>query len=95
MTDIVDALMRIQREFRLLGMEPPSAILLKTHDQGMQLLSRLHQVMPLVVPLGSGRGGKVVEHPDGSVWMEVEIYGMRVLWPAARLAKHDGGFVWY
>jgi hypothetical protein len=92
--DIIDALTRISAEFRSLNLDVPDAILLKTHDQGMQALCQLHRRTSLIVPMGSDRGGKVIEHPDGSAWMEVEIYGIKVRWPAVKLAKQTGGFVW-
>lgn len=92
--DIIDALMRISHEFKSLDMEVPEAILLKNHDQGMRLLGALHQMSYMMIPFDSERGGKAIEHPDGSVWMQAEVYGMKVRWPAKKLARPDGGYVW-
>lgn len=94
MSDILDALAHIRIRFLSAGLKPPAAILLKDHEQGMRLLHAFHQLDTLTVPFDSNRGGKPIEHPDGSVWMEVEFYGMKVRWPANRLAKPDGGFVY-
>lgn len=94
MTDILDALMRIQYEFRKCDLEPPAMIALKDHEQGMRLLAQLHLMTRFVITSGSGREGKIVEHPDGSVWMEAEVYGMKVHWPAVKYATEDGGYVW-
>ena len=95
MTDIIDAIARIQHEFRAINLNPPSVVLLKDHDDGMRLLCELHQRVHIVIPMGSDRGGRVIEHPDGSVWMEVEVYGMKIRWPAKKLAKQGDGFVWF
>jgi hypothetical protein len=94
MSDIVDAIARIGVEFRRLDLDVPQAIILKDHDQGVRLLCQLHQRNNLMIPFGSGLGGKPIEHPDGSVWMEVEVYGIRVRWPAVKFAKREGGYVW-
>lgn len=93
--DLIDVLARIAHDFRSLGLEAPDAILLKDHEQGMRLLHALHQMEHIIAPMGSERGGKVIEHPDGSVWMQAEVYGMKVRWPAMRMAKPGGGYVWY
>lgn len=95
MHDIIDAIANISHRFRSANLEPPAVVLLKDHEQGMRLLHALHQMPYITVPMGSDRGGKVTEHPDGSVWMEVEVYGMKLRWPAKQLAKPEGGFVWY
>lgn len=92
--DIVDALMRISHEFQMLGLKVPEAILLKDHEQGIRLLGQLHQMHFMVIPAGSERAGKVIEHPDGSVWMQAEVYGMKIKWPAMKLAQPEGGYVW-
>lgn len=94
MTDIIDALAQVSRCFQSADLKPPAAILLADHDEGMRLLHMLHQMPYIVIPMGSDRGGKVIEHPDGSVWMEVEVYGIKVRWPAMRFAKPEGGYVW-
>ena len=94
MTDIVDALAKISHCFRAVNLQPPAAILLSSHDEGMRLLWQLHQLEYIVVPMDSQRGGKVVEHLDGMAWMEVEVYGIRIGWPAMKLAKPEGGYVW-
>lgn len=93
MNDIVDTIARVALEFRRQDMAI-DAIVLKDHEQGMRLLHQLHQVHHLIIPINSERGGKVIEHPDGSVWMQVEVYGVKLRWPASKYAKREGGYVW-
>jgi hypothetical protein len=95
MTDIIDALAQVSHVFRSLDLKVPEAIILKDHDEGMRVLHQLHQRTQFIVPMDSDRGGKVIEHPDGSVWMEAEVCGIKVRWPAMKLAKQDGGYVWF
>lgn len=95
MRDIIDGLAKLRHEFLALNIKPPAAVLLEDHDEGMKVLHQVHQMNHLVIPLGSERGGKVIEHPDGSVWMEIELFGMKIRWPAMKLAKPEGGYVWY
>jgi hypothetical protein len=96
--DVVDAIARIGVEFARLDLAVPAAILLKDHDQGTRLLAQLNRRFELTVSAGSDRRGWPVgwpvEHPDGSVWMEVEVFGIKVRWPAMKLAKREGGYVW-
>jgi hypothetical protein len=94
MADLIDSLMRISHEFRSLNLEPPSAIILADHEQGMRLLGLLHQMKYMVLTVGTERLGKPIEHPDGSVYMQIEIYGMKVQWPALKMALPDGGYAW-
>lgn len=94
MSDIIDALMKISHAFRSCDLDVPDAILLKTHEQGIRLLCKLHQQTMIMMPMDSERGGRVIEHHDGSVWMEVEVYSIKVRWPAMKLAKPGGGYIW-
>ena len=93
--DVIDALMQVSYAFKKLNMEVPDAILLKSNEQGLRLLSELHQMSYMIIPFDADRGGSVLEHPDGSVWMEVEVYGMKVRWPAKKLALPQGGYRWF
>ena len=92
--DIIDSLAKISISFQELGFKPPAAILLADHDEGMRLLSELHQMARFTIPLGGERGGYPIEAPDGSVCMQVEVYGMKVRWPAQRLAFEGGRDKW-
>jgi len=94
MADLIDNIARISHSFRELNLEPPAAIILADHEQGMRLLGLLHQMKYMVPTVGTERLGKPIEHPDGSVYMGVEIYGMKVQWPAVRMALPNGGYAW-
>lgn len=103
MSDIVGAIAKISHLFRAINLEPPAVILLKDHDQGMRLLAMLNQMIHTTVPIQGGGsrviiqkgGGRVIKHPDRSVWMEAEVHGMKVRWPAIKFAKEGGGYVWF
>ena len=91
MTDILDALYTVRATFLRANLSPPDAIILATHEDGMRLLSTLKQESTIYReswPLHA----KPVEHPNGSVWMEVEAAGMKIRWPANRRAMETGGY---
>lgn len=79
--NIVDNLRSIRIAFISAMLDPPAAIHLKTHDDGMKLLASIHGMPDMVYP-GDRRLGVPVEMADGSVYMEVEIEGMKIRWPA-------------
>lgn len=92
--DIIDAIAKVSLSFRGAGLKPPAAILLADHREGIKLIMSLHQRASLTVERGADRIGKPIEAPDGSVWMEIEIYGLKVRWPAERIAYPDGHSAW-
>jgi hypothetical protein len=91
-TDFVEAVGRCVNTFKAAGFEPPDCIVLKSHEQGIRLLSQLRGISYIA---GDPRlGGKVIEHPDGSCWMQAEVYGVKVRWPAVKMALPNGGYIW-
>lgn len=95
MSDILDAIMNISYKFRSCNLKPPAAIILADHEQGMRLCAALHDMRFMMTWDAAGdRMGKVIEHPDGSAFKEVEIYGMKIHYPANKLALPEGGYVW-
>lgn len=58
----------------------------------MRLLGEITQRAQLY--FRPGEYGKPIEHPDGSVWMEVEVYGLKIRWPALKYALQSGGYKW-
>ncbi len=92
MADIFEVLATIRNEFLRLGFQPPAAIILQSHDEGMRLLTNIAQMNLVIDPVG--KYGKPVEHPDGSTWMEIEVMGIKIRWPAKRFAQPGGGYVW-
>ncbi len=90
--DIFDAIAEFRVAFASLDLNPPDVILLKSPEDGMRVLSELRQEH--LMTFAAGSVGQPVEHPDGSVWIEIEVYGMKIRWPAKKYATHDGGFKW-
>ena len=91
MTDILDAIAEFRAAFQTLDLDPPVSITLSTHEAGMKLLCRLYATPYLIY---YGGAGKPVEHPDGSVWVEIEVVGMKIRWPGNKYARQNGDFVW-
>jgi hypothetical protein len=89
--DIVDAIARFRVAFLRENMEPPMAIYLSTHKEGMRFLSYMCGSNFWTTMVGDPRLGQPVETADG-IYMEVEIMGMKVRWPAQRIALPSGGF---
>ena len=88
--DVLDGIASIRNTFLALGMNPPTAILLGSHDDGMRLLSEVRQMNSWTAPVGSPELGKAVLHSDGSSWMELKIMEIAVRWPANTHALPDG-----
>lgn len=90
MKDIMDGLAMVRATFLSVNMKPPSVILLESHEEGILFLSEIRQV-GFWVPSGSDLG-KPVEMADGSVWMEIQVMGIIVRWPANKIAMPDGSW---
>jgi hypothetical protein len=88
--DLVDAIAKFRVAFLRENMKPPTTIILADHDEGMRFLSMLIQMNNWTLDIS--KAGKPVEMADGSVYMEVEIMGMAVRWPANRIAMRDGSW---
>ncbi len=93
--DLIEHFFLIRSGFQSLGLEPPSAILLSSHQEGMEFLSRLNlskhywnHVLPVQNP--NFPNGKVVEMADGSARMQMTVLGINVSWPANRTTTADG-----
>jgi hypothetical protein len=93
-TDFIEAVGRCVHTFKAAGFEPPDCILLKNHEQGIRMLTQLREMPTMVYRAGDPRMGKVIEHPDGSCWMQVEVYGVKIRWPAVKMALPKGGYIW-
>lgn len=91
--DVFDALYRVRVAFKAAGLEPPSDIVLKTHDDGMRFLSAIRDAPGMMYTVPS-QHYKPIEHPDGSIWMQAEFAGMKIHWPANRYATQAGGYVY-
>lgn len=89
-TDIIDNIIRIREAFLMVNMEPPTAILLKSHEEGMRFLSAVRQQDRWIAIPGSPDFGHSVKMADGSIWMELKVMGIAVRWPANKTARSDG-----
>lgn len=79
--DILDAIAKARIAFTECGLEPPAAIELATHEDGFRFLCQIRQQPHWTARLGSPDLGSVVEI-GGKHWMEVQVFGMKVRWPA-------------
>lgn len=89
MSKAAEAVWATRRAFVRAGLDAPTAIILSNRDDGMALLSSVSNDLP-----ADTAAPRPVEHPDGSVWMEVTIIGIAVRWPASKKAVQSGGFIW-
>lgn len=92
MKDIVDAIASFRVAFLREDMKPPSVIILQDHSEGMRLLTYLRDTPTWSATFESGLLGKPLEMADGSVYMEIELMGMKVRWPANVYATADGSW---
>lgn len=92
--DILDGLARIRNEFQSIGLKPPAVLMLESHREGMAFLSEIRQSYTWTAEIGSPALGSPVEMADGSVWMEVQVMGFIVRWPANQYATPDGRWVY-
>lgn len=90
--DIMDGLATIRVVFQRVNLEPPTTLLLGSHEEGMRFLSLLRQQDHWVAMVGSASMGEVIEMADGSAWMQIKVMGMNVRWPANRIATPDGSW---
>jgi hypothetical protein len=87
--DIFDAIALSREAFMGAGLDAPTVILLGTHDQGMLFLLAMRQKNQHLFNVGSS------ELADGSKWMECEVLGIAVRWPANRVATKDGSWSYF
>jgi hypothetical protein len=92
--DIIEALYAVSVAFRKCNLEPPAAIILKNHEEGMRLLHSIWDMGNWTYDPRTGAAGKPVEHPDGTIYMSIEVLGMNIRWPANRLAMENGDYLW-
>jgi hypothetical protein len=93
--DIMESLHDIRAAFLKCNLEVPAVIVLKTHEEGMRLLHAIRDKPGLwTYDPRSGAAGKPVEHPDGSIYMSIEIMGLNIRWPANRIAVQNEGYLW-
>jgi hypothetical protein len=92
MDDILDGFAQVRATFMRAGLKPPTTMLLESHEEGMRFLGALRQKDIWVTTVGDPNLGKPIEMADGSVWMECQVMGIAVRWPANRWATPDGSW---
>ena len=90
--DVMDGLYEVHKAFRAAGLNPPAAIILKTPEDGSRFLAAINGKNLMYVS-GSIDALKPIEHPDGSVWMQLKFMDFDVRWPASKFAT-ESGYVW-
>ena len=73
-----------------MGLKPPAALLMASHDDGVRVAMEIAQMNRFISTINDGRLGKPIEMADGSIYMEVEVMGLKIRWAANRLAVPDG-----
>ena len=91
MNNILDALYAVRAAFLRANLSPPAAIILASREDGMRFLYAANHDNSIYIE-SRPPYAKPVEHPDGSVWMEVEAVGMKIRWPANRCVMETGGY---
>ena len=89
---IEDVIYKMAQGFKELQFEVPASINLKSHDEGMRLLGMMMGRNEWSAALGSSRLGKPIHMADGSVYMEMEMMGIKIRWPANQYATPSGNF---
>lgn len=79
--DILDAVAKVRVAFMNAGMEPPEAVELKTHADGLRFLSAVRQQKYWTAVAGGPSMGVAVKIGD-THWMQVEVFNMKIRWPA-------------
>ena len=90
--DILDGLAQVIRTFRLANLNPPTVLLLESHEQGRRFLDEIRQTPGWPVQIVTMDFGRVVEMADGSVWMECNVMNIAIRWPANKIAMPDGAW---
>lgn len=95
--DIITVVARLANGFAQIGLPKPEAIVMKTHDDGMRLyreLQGLNHGGVMHYRPGQEPGLQPVEGENGAVYMEAEVYGMKIRWPAEKWPMPRGGWRW-
>lgn len=92
MSDIFDGLATVRVAFLREHLEPPTVMLLESHDEGMRFLSAVRQTTHWMAMVGDPSLGMPIEMADGSAWMELKVMDFKIRWPANKVAMPDGSW---
>lgn len=85
---VCDAVWDACRAFAKVNAKAPD-VMIVDRETGIRLMCEVREQAHIILPAHE-RLESVVEHPDGSVWREAEVMGVKVRWPANRLATVSG-----
>ncbi len=85
----IDILSNIRSLFLKHNLKIPRAIILNSHEDGMQFLSSLAQNQ---LALSKPDNLKIIEHSDGSSWQSMMVMGIEIHWPANIIATKSSRY---
>lgn len=83
---IIAEILNLAHTFKRHGLQPPERIVLRTHDDGMLLLSQLQQIAGSNIVVAASPAAAPILI-DGAPYMSLQVLGMEVLWPAKTPAR--------
>lgn len=85
---MIDAIYHLGRVFRENGLEEPEAIHLSNSEQGHRFMYYITKNTLSLDPCWEPRGKHVIF--AGEDWLEIEVTGLKVRWPAQFYMKPSG-----
>lgn len=93
--DIVEIIAGLSRSFMRIGLRPPTTIVLASREEGLRLLGEIQQLVPFTYRAGGDNAhARPVLGPNDEPFMECEVMGMKVQWPAVKMILPGGNGVW-
>ena len=92
-TTILEAIEVMSRAFQSAAVQPPAKLTLATPEQGRQLVLAIKQQLGRAACLPDDAVLPEID-PDGSTWMEAQVRGIVVRWPATRGVTATGRVRW-
>ena len=92
-TTILEAIEVLSRNFTSVSMQPPAKLTLADAEQGQQLMLAIKQQLGQAVRLPDDAVLPTTD-PDGSAWMEAQVRGIVVRWPATMGITSTGQVRW-
>ena len=90
---ILEAIQVLSYNFTSTSMQPPATLTLAHAEQGQQMMLAVRAVLGRAVRLPDDAVLPTVD-PDGSVWIEMQVRGIVVRWPATKTMAADGRAIW-
>ena len=90
---ILEAIEALSHVFQSAAVQPPAKLTLADAEQGQQLMLAIRQQLGRAVRLPDDAVLPEID-PDGSTWMEAQVRGIVVRWPATRGVTATGRIRW-